>query len=170
MTAEWYAAYTQPRMELWARSNLWERGVDVYLPIYRKRRRHARRVDWVSTPLFPRYLFLKADLSRTGSRALSATRGLINLVSAGTGTKPTVVTESIINGLKSRENSEGIICIERERRFDPGEELLISDGPFVDWPALFECGNDEERIIVLMNMMGRQARVRISREQVRPAR
>lgn len=169
MTAEWYAAYTKPRMELWARSNLWERGVDVYLPIYRKRRRHARRVDWVSRPLFPRYLFLKADLSRTGSRALSATRGLINLVSAGTGTKPTAVTASIINGLKSRENSEGIICIEREKTFALGEKLLISEGPFQDWPAIFQCSSDEERIIVLMNIMGRQTRVRISRERVSPA-
>lgn len=168
MTAKWYAAYTQPRMELWARSNLWERGVEVYLPLYRKRRRHARHIDWISAPLFPRYLFLKADLTRTGARALSATRGLISLVSAGTGTKPTAVATSVINGIRSRENTEGIICIEHERNFTPGEQLLISDGPFEDWPAIFQCSNDEERIIILMSIMGRQTRVRISREQVSP--
>ena len=170
MTAQWYAANTQPRMEVWARSNLWERGIEVYLPFYRKRRRHARRTDWISMPLFPRYLFLKADLARPGARAISATRGLIGLVSIGTGTRPTIVKESIISAIRSREDTEGIICIEHERHFDPGEKLLISDGPFLDWPALFECSKDEERIIVLMNLMGRQARVRISREQVMPAR
>ena len=58
----WYCAYTQPCMELWARANLWERGLEVYLPLYRRRRSHARRVDWVSAPLFPRYLFVAADL------------------------------------------------------------------------------------------------------------
>ena len=62
----WYAVYTQSRMELWARGNLWERDVEAYLPRYHKRRRHARRSDWIAAPLFPRYLF---GLPRRCSRA-----------------------------------------------------------------------------------------------------
>ena len=63
---QWYAVYTKPRMELWARSNLWERGFEVYLPQYRKLRRHARKLDIIAAPLFPRYLFVRADLGRSG--------------------------------------------------------------------------------------------------------
>ncbi len=58
----WYAVHTQAGSELWARSNLWERGIEVYLPRCLKRRRHARRTDWIATPLFPRYLFVRSDL------------------------------------------------------------------------------------------------------------
>ena len=52
-STQWYAVYTHARMERWARSNLWERGFEVYLPEYHKERRHARKTDWVNAPLFP---------------------------------------------------------------------------------------------------------------------
>ena len=40
-STQWYAVYTHTRTERWARSNLWERGFEVYLPEYLKERRHA---------------------------------------------------------------------------------------------------------------------------------
>lgn len=165
MTTSWHAVYTQPRMELWARSNLWERGIKVYLPLYRKRRRHARRNDWVSAPLFPRYLFVRADLAHTGRRAIASARGVVNLVCCGS--EPSNVHPSIIDAIREREDDLGIIRLERS--FGQGEPLRICEGPFVDLPAIFECESDDRRIVVLLNMLGRQTRVRIAREQVSAA-
>ena len=70
----WYAVYTHARMEKWARSNLWERGFEAYLPVYHKERRHARKVDWVAAPLFPRYLFVRADLEAGEGRHVDTRR------------------------------------------------------------------------------------------------
>ena len=58
---KWYAVYTQARMEKWARSNLWERDHEDYSPQFLRQRRHAPKTDWVSAPLFPRYLFVAVD-------------------------------------------------------------------------------------------------------------
>ena len=39
------------------------KDLTTYLPRYLKRRRHARRVDIVAAPLFPRYLFVAIDMT-----------------------------------------------------------------------------------------------------------
>ena len=79
----WYAVYTQSGMELWARSNLWERGCEVYLPRYLKRRSHTRRIDWVPRPLFSRYLFVRADPERGGTRGIDYAPGVVRVLRMG---------------------------------------------------------------------------------------
>ena len=65
MTA-WFAVYSRARAEATAQEHLRRQGYEVYLPRHLKRRRHARRTDFVLAPLFPRYLFVAFDRSRQG--------------------------------------------------------------------------------------------------------
>ena len=66
MTAElhprWFVAHTHPHAEAKATSHLNRQGFEIYFPRYLKRRRHARRIETVAAPLFPRYLFVAVDL------------------------------------------------------------------------------------------------------------
>jgi len=167
MTPHWYVAYTQLRMERWARSNLWERGVEVYLPMYQKRRRHARRTEWISAPLFPRYVFVNADLAVVGARAIASARGVVNIVSYGS--EPAVVRPSIIEDIREREDADGVIRLEYERVYKRGEAVQICGGPFLNRHALFETHGDADRVVVLLNLLGRQTRVQIARENLSPA-
>ena len=57
----WYAVYTRPHAEATALENLLRQGYCAYLPRYRTRLRHARRLQTVLRPLFPRYLFAGID-------------------------------------------------------------------------------------------------------------
>ena len=57
----WYVVQTHPHAEQKASLNLARQGYGVYLPRYLKRRRHARRVETVAAPLFPRYMFVAVD-------------------------------------------------------------------------------------------------------------
>ena len=57
----WYIVQTHVRAELKATFHLRRQGFETYLPCYLKKSRHARRVDTVATPLFPRYLFVSVD-------------------------------------------------------------------------------------------------------------
>ena len=59
----WYVAQTQPNAENKALAHLARQGFVTYLPRFLKRRRHARRIDVVAAPLFPRYLFIAIDMS-----------------------------------------------------------------------------------------------------------
>lgn len=60
----WYVAYTRFRGEYQAAAHLSRQGFQVYLPKYTKIRRHARRIERVASPLFPRYLFVAMDIEK----------------------------------------------------------------------------------------------------------
>ena len=56
----WYVIYTIHNQEFRAEANLKKQGFQLYLPKYIGTRKHARKVDKILKPLFPRYLFIKA--------------------------------------------------------------------------------------------------------------
>jgi transcriptional antiterminator RfaH len=153
----WYCAYTQPRMEMWARSNLWERGFEVYLPLYRRRRSHARRVDWVSAPLFPRYLFVQADLEAGERRGVASARGVERLVAFGD--RPASVAPEILAELRAREDGSG--HIELRPNFAAGEALRVLEGALLDQVGLFQGLDDERRVVLLLTLLNRQVSVRL---------
>jgi len=77
---QWYAVHTQASAEQKADFHLRNQGFEVYLPSYRKQRRHARRVDWIKAPLFPRYLFVRMDIETTPWRRIHSTIGVSYLL------------------------------------------------------------------------------------------
>ncbi len=160
----WYAVQCKPRMELWARTNLWDRGFEVYLPQYLKLRRHARRRDWVPRPLFPGYLFVRADLEAGDKRAVNAASGVGRMVSFGTCTPP--LEDQVVTEIRAREGEDGLIRLDQARAFKPGEELRICDGALSDKVGLFETMNDDRRVILLLDLLGRKVRVQLPAARV----
>ena len=79
----WYAVYTRPHGEAAALDNLLRQGYCAYLPRYRTRVRHARRLQSVLRPLFPRYLFAGIDRSSMPWRPILSTIGVTDVVRAG---------------------------------------------------------------------------------------
>jgi len=159
----WYAVYTRQGMELWARSNLWQRGFDVYLPRYRKVRRHARRTETVSVPLFPRYLFVRADLEEGGRRAIDSAAGVSHLVAFGG--RPAPVADRIIDEIRGREGDDGFVRLAAlAEDYRCGDRLRIDAGAMCDRVGLFHCRADKERVVILLDLLGRQLRVRVPAE------
>lgn len=164
----WYAVRTKPRMELWARSNLRQRGLEVYLPQYRKRRRHARRTDVVNAPLFPRYLFVQAALEHTGRRIIDNAPGVAGLVAFGG--MPASVPETVIGEIREREDAEGFVRLLDAREIKPGDSVSLVGGPLGDIDGLLFGTAAQGRVVVLLNLLGRTVQTQVPRQWVgRPA-
>ncbi len=73
----WYVVQTQVNGEAKAAQNLLRQGYEIYLPRYLKRRRHARKVDFVAKPLFPRYMFVTIDMATQRWRSIQSTFGRV---------------------------------------------------------------------------------------------
>jgi len=156
----WYAVYTQNRMEKWARSNLWERGFEVYLPQYSKRRRHARRTDWVAAPLFPRYLFVRADLAQGARRAIRSAPGVADMVVFSN--TPAPLTDAVIAELKGREGDDGLVSLASlAEHYEVGEKLRVNHGAFSDQFGFFNGLDDQNRVLLLLDLLGRRVPVRL---------
>ena len=155
----WYVVNTHSQAEHKAAWHLGNQGFRHYLPQYLKRRRHARRVDTVRAPLFPRYLFVELDLDRDRWRAVSSTIGVNHLISVGD--EPAALPGGVIDSIRVREDDDGLVPIAREARYRKGDAVRIVDGALCDRVGLFECVSDQDRVILLLDMLGRQVRVRV---------
>jgi transcriptional antiterminator RfaH len=155
----WYAVQTHARAEDKAAHHLLRQGYAVFLPKHLKRRRHARRVDWMPAPLFPRYLFVAVDPESMSWWSIRSTVGVRALVSFGS--RPAAVPQEIITEIKARQDNKGLVKTSAAHGFKPGERVRIVDGPLSDVEGLFECLSDEDRVTILLEIMGRAVRVRV---------
>ena len=51
-------------------------------------------------------------------------------------------------------------------KFKPGDKVQISDGALKNWMAIFKCYKSDERVILLMNLLGREHSLNIKEESV----
>lgn len=163
----WYVVQTQVNAEVKAADNLERQGFSIYFPRYMKRRSHARKVETVPRPLFPRYLFVGIDVESQRWRAVQSTLGVSHLVCVGD--RPAVVEHGVIDALKSREDEAGFITLVRRAAFSPGDTVRIVDGAFVDSLALVENASDHHRVAVLLNLLGRKVRVLVGADLIAAA-
>jgi transcriptional antiterminator RfaH len=161
----WYAVHSQARAEFKAAGHLLRQGFAVYLPRYLRRRFHARKVDWVPAPLFPRYLFVGLDLAAARWRAIQSTVGVSHLVcNAG---RPAPLPDAIVAELRQREDDRGFVRMAAEPPFAPGQALRITGGALCDQIGLFDGLTDDERVVVLLDLLGRQVRAELPLQAVR---
>lgn len=153
----WYVAQTQARAEATAVRNLERQGFRAYLPRYLKRRRHARKTETVAAPLFPGYLFVSMDVARTRWRAIRSTVGVKSLIC--TGESPLAVPDGVVEDILARADNQGIVPMREPEPFEAGETVQVTEGPLADQVGWFERCTDDQRVVVLLDLLGRQLRV-----------
>jgi transcriptional antiterminator RfaH len=156
---QWFVVHTQVRQELLALQHLEEQHFKVYLPRFKKIRSHARKVDEILAPLFPRYLFVSIDPKAHQWRSVNGTRG-VSYVLTSEG-QPLWVSPSIIDDLKSRENTEGLLSVDSLALFTAGDILRVKEGSFEGQTGIFEKWTDRQRVQILLNFLGRELRVSV---------
>jgi transcriptional antiterminator RfaH len=159
MTSRWYVVYTQAHSEAQAAFHLLRQGFDTYLPRQRKLCRHARKTQEKLTPLFPRYLFVKVDTAAQRWRAINSTLGVMHLVCNGDA--PVPVPDAALSLLKAREGADGVIDA-LPQPFRAGERVRVRDGIFAALSGLVEACTDRDRITILLDLLGRKARVTLT--------
>jgi transcriptional antiterminator RfaH len=164
MSVRWYVVHTQPNAELRADEHLRRQGFVTFLPKLLKRRRHARKTELVSRPLFPRYMFVQLDTARQGWHAIRSTFGVANLLTDDNGPLP--VREGIVESLLERRSEDGYFRPVLIRKFVPGAAIRVVEGVFASACGFFEGMSDGERVLVLLEMLGRKVRVSLDPEFV----
>ena len=163
----WYAVFTKPKREQVAAENLRRQGFHVYLPRLRHRRR--RRGAWVPVieALFPRYLFVAVDTSRQAVAPIRFTYGVSDLVRFGNDLVP--VPCSVIEFLKGREDREtGLHELERTL-FHEGGKVRVVGGPFVGIDGVFQADRGQDRVLILLDVLGRAQPVTLARNDIAPS-
>ena len=160
----WYTVHTHPRAETKAVTHLKRQGFDTYLPLFLKRRSHSRRIDWVPSPFFPRYLFVGMDTEKARWRSVLSTVGVASLVFSGE--KPLKVPSDILRLLRSREDENGFVRLGVESTVKAGDEVHMIDGAFGNLFATVKELHGLDRVTLLLKLMGRQVNINTSLDRI----
>lgn len=161
----WFAAQLKPNSHQIAQRNLVRQGFEVFLPLEEETRRAHGRFITRLRPLFPGYIFVALDRAAGGWRAVNSTYGITRLVSLGS--EPTPVPPSLIDALRRRCDEAGKLL--PPDAFRVGDQVVVARGPFTDFVATIESIDRDQRIYLLMEMMGAQTRVSVHADNLRKA-
>ncbi|MFW2437775.1 MAG: transcription/translation regulatory transformer protein RfaH [Arenicellales bacterium] len=162
----WYLIYTKPQKELVARENLERQGYEIYLPMARLRRRRMGKGATRIEPLFPRYLFIHLDTKTDNWSPIRSTLGVSNLVKFGM--YPSAVPEALIKLLCDRCDDEGIQNIVPDE-YKEGEAIRVMEGPMTGLEGVFLAKTSNDRVMVLLDIVGKHTRVNLETEKLGPA-
>ena len=118
---QWFAVHTQLYREQLAAANLSQQGFEVYFPCYQRQRRHARKIDYIQAPLFPRYIFATFDLMQDGWQAIDSTSGVSYLLRVQG--RPAALPKQTISALKAQQDDSGLVTAAALNLFTKGELL-----------------------------------------------
>lgn len=160
----WYAVFCKPRQEAVAEENLLRQGFHVHLPRIRTRQR--RRGQWVDAveALFPRYLFIRIDPLQRSTAPVRSTLGVVGLVRFGG--EPAVVPEAVMDALLRRADSASGLQQDDRPLFCAGEPIKLVEGPLAGMEGIFTQQDGEKRVIVLLELLGKANKIRISRDWI----
>ncbi len=162
---QWYVVKSKPHKESAAVENLERQGYTTYCPQITHAKRTRGRWRAVAEPLFPRYLFVQLNVGEDDFAPIRSTIGISSLVRFGN--VPANIPQQVITAIQNQEQQ-----LERQvvnhPNWKPGDEVEIIEGPFAGLKGVFEKKNGEERVIVLLNLLGRNNNVAVAINAVVP--
>lgn len=170
----WYLLYCKSRGESRAQQNLALQQIDTYLPTYPEEKLVKGQSTVRRVLLFPSYLFVHFDPEITSVAKIHNTRGVIRIV--GCKELMTPIDDSIIHAIKMREHRlmSELSPIEAAQTIEPelerGDKVCFTEGPFVELEGIFDEANGEKRCFVLFDLMGKQQRVAVKKDSIKPVK
>jgi transcriptional antiterminator RfaH len=139
-------------------------GFEVYAPrICSQRVVNGRRITF--TPLlFPPYVFVWIELQW---HAAAYAPGVASLVRNGDG-GPAHVSPALIDALRAREGSDGLIVLPKPRGLRAGDQVKVTTGPFAGQLGLYAGMRARQRAGVLLMLLGASQRVELPRDAIEP--
>lgn len=148
----WFVVYTQPQAETRALQHLERQGFHCFLPRIRRLRRHARKVEPVTAPLFPRYLFVHLELGTRCWRAINGTRGVVGLLSDGS--RPLPVPRGVVEDLLRGCDEGAVVPAAALAGLTKHSKIRITSGPFAGQLAEVADIVRRDWVEVLLNILG----------------
>lgn len=152
---KWYLIQTKPKQEAIATQNLSNQGFNVFHP--------KAIIKNKTVSLFPRYLFIELDDKNQNWTPIRSTKGVANFVRFGL--KFAIVPNQIIKMIKIQQQQtiEKMIDICSHQK---GDSVEIQTGVFKGQQAIFQNYNSDDRVIVLLKLVGQHQKVEFLEKEV----
>ncbi len=160
----WFALHIKSNFEKVAATILESKGLDVYYPSIRSRRRWSDRVKEIERPLFPGYVFCRFDPNHR--LPILTTPGVLNVV--GVAKTPAPIPEAEICAVQKIVQSS--LAVQPWPFLQVGQRVLIERGALAGTEGILLEVKNQFRIVVSISLLQRAIAAEIDAETVRELR
>jgi transcription antitermination factor NusG len=158
----WFALQTRSRHENLVANQLRGKGYDLFLPVYKSRRRWSDRVKELELPLFPGYLFCRFNpLDRL---PILVTPGVIQIV--GIGKNPAPVDDAEIGTLQSAVQSG--LPRQPWPFLQIGQRVRVTYGPLHGLEGILLSFKGRHRLVFSVTLLQRSVAVEVDEAWIEP--
>jgi len=163
---KWYLIYTKPKSEAIAKQHLEDQGFTSYLPLFEKLKYIKAKNRLIISPLFPRYLFIQLNLGKDNISVIRSTPGVSKLISFSL--YPTALPDGFVEELMHAVSLERGKGFQRDNElFKAGDKIEIMQGPFAGQISRIHSVASQERVYILLNVLGSLNKVELSYDDVK---
>lgn len=161
----WFVVLTKPAKEKLACENLIKQNFQVKMPLYKSF--NFYRNKWIEKiePMFPRYLFFKPQNPDQSVRVVHSTLGVQKLIIFGDNIAS--ISDEDLFLIESISHVQNLASSEELIKIKNGDKVEICNGALKGLSAIIS-NIVGERITVLINILGREKKVLLSLEEIRP--
>jgi transcription elongation factor/antiterminator RfaH len=156
----WYAVCTRHQHEKVAARILLDKAFEVFLPLYKARRKWQDRIKEISVPLFPGYLFVQEGFDRW--LQILSTAGVASIVSCGG--RPAAISSSEIEAI--RQIVESSLRVEPHPFLRSGDWVRVRFGPIAGVEGILIRKKNTVRLVLSVEMLGKSAAVEVDAAHV----
>ena len=155
MSKEWFILQFKSNSHHLAAKNLNRQGFETFLPLHVTTSRSSSRFINTSKPLFPGYMFIRFDKAESEWHKINNTYGVSHLITFNSILKsiPTIFVDHL---MKRYDLSGKLIPI---KKLEKGDQVTVLKGPFANFIATVEKYEADQRIWILMDLMGRNTKI-----------
>ena len=155
MSKEWFILQFKSNSHHLAVKNLNRQGFETFLPLHDTTSRRLSRFISTSKPLFPGYMFIKFDRTEFEWHKINSTYGVSRLITFNSILKsiPTIFVDHL---MKRYDLSGKLLPIQKLKK---GDQVTVLKGPFANFIATVEKYEADQRIWILMDLMGRKTKI-----------
>ena len=152
---KWYLLKTKPKQEKIALANLKNQNYHAYCPY--------ATINNKIVVLFPGYLFIYLDETSDNWGPIRSTKGILNFVRFGLSYAK--ISNKIIDFIKENEfnTSQKLKYL---NDFKIGDNVQITEGVFKNCNAIFKSLKSDERVLLLINLLGQQQSLKIKKKSL----
>lgn len=158
----WYLLYCKRGQIQRAQDHLERQAVNCLMPVITLEKVLRGKRTTVSEPLFPNYLFVEFDPEVIHTTTINATRGVSHFVRFGS--QPATVPSTVIHQLSVYQQPEDITDPDTPY---PGDNVVITEGAFEGFQAIFAEPDGEARSMLLLNFLNKQVRQSVKNTEFR---
>ncbi len=153
----WYAIFTKPRSEKKVLQRMLDNDIEAFLPLVKTVRQWSDRKKTLEVPLIPSYIFVflpERELYRT--LPIQGTVSVLKHLG-----KPAKVREVEIENLRILSNNSENHNIEPGARVSKGDDVQVTNGPFMGLIATCINEGKNHRVVVNIDSLGSSFNVNI---------